>query len=200
MENTFMVEAQQKLIDQQQKMFDQQQEIIDQQKAEITELRDKISESNALRTSILAEDGEVLLQAVARGREATQHANSGENLRQIGLAVEQYDMDFRQGYPKKLSDLHSEQILTNLAVFRSPRSGRPPILTKEQIDTESDYFYISGMKSNMGTDMVIVYEMPIDDVGTNVLFLGDWHVDLWSVAELEWHLQNRGLTMKRRQP
>ena len=192
-------EAQQKLIDQQQKMIDQQQEIIDKQKIKIAELQDRITVLNALQPAINAPGGEMLLKALARAKESAQRANSASNLRQIGMAIEQYAMDFEKGYPEKLSDLYPQQFNTP-KVFRSPRSGRPPIITKKQIDTESDYFYISGMKSNMGTDMVIVYEMPIDDVGTNVLFLGDWHVDWWSVAELERHLQNRGLTMKRRQP
>lgn len=178
--------------------IEDQQKMIDQQKAKITELQDRISEFNALRPPIHAAGGEMLLQALARGRESAMRANSSSNLRQIGLAIAQYAIDFGKGYPEKLSDLYPQQFNTP-KVFRSPRSGRPPIITKKQIDTESDYLYISGLRPQDGEDTVICYEIPIDDEGTNVLFNGNWHAEWWSVAELERHLQKRGLTMKRRQ-
>ena len=122
-------------------------------------------------------------------------ANTSSNMRQIGLAIEQYDMDFGKGYPEKLSDLYTSQILTNIKVYRRPSWRRPPISSQNQIDQETDYVYISGLNSIMGTETVILYEKPLYNEGAHVVFLGDWHVEWWRIRRLKEYLRDRGLDM-----
>jgi prepilin-type N-terminal cleavage/methylation domain-containing protein len=42
----------------------------------------------------------LLLPALARARESAKRANCMSNLKQLGLAIEQYDMDLKDGYPR----------------------------------------------------------------------------------------------------
>src|SRR4051812_9551023 len=49
----------------------------------------------------------LLLPAVQQAREAASRSSCGNNLRQIGLAIHQYEGDFRRLPPSRLSDLHA---------------------------------------------------------------------------------------------
>jgi prepilin-type N-terminal cleavage/methylation domain-containing protein len=49
----------------------------------------------------------LLLPAVQKAREAGARASCLNNLRQIGLAIHQYELDFRKLPPSRLSDIHA---------------------------------------------------------------------------------------------
>ena len=123
-----------------------------------------------------------------RNREVCgKRSNCSSNLRQIGLAIEQYDMDYKQGYPRATgpgnvgigarslallarpypkADKLSGQ-LTNLKVFVCPSSGdKPDQFTETWTEFSSaksiSYGYDPGHASNDGTDVIVAADYSLD--------------------------------------
>ena len=123
----------------------------------------------------------LLLPALAKARESAKRANCSSNLRQVGLAIEQYDMDYRGGYPRAVAtntdgdgrlamgllarpfdkaDKLSGQ-LTNLKVFICPSSSeRAESFSPGWDDFNTDgkgnsYAYDQHHKGNDGTDVIV---------------------------------------------
>lgn len=98
-----------------------------------------------------------------------------EKLRAIGVALHLYATDFDR-FPTMLSELYNEY-LQEMSAFESP-SGRHAVKTKDDIDTKSDYVYVSGRSPMDLSDLVVAYGRKhiFSGRGRNVLYL-DGRVD-----------------------
>ena len=124
----------------------------------------------------------LLLPALAKARESAKRANCSSNLRQVGLAIEQYDMDYRGGYPRAVDTApadgdgrlamallarpydKSEKLsgqLTNLKVFICPSSSErfesfgPNWDDFNTNGKGNSYAYDQHHKGNDGTDVIV---------------------------------------------
>jgi prepilin-type processing-associated H-X9-DG protein len=93
-----------------------------------------------------------------------------DRLRAIGAALHLYATDFDR-FPTFLSELYAEY-LPKLSDFESPY-GRRAVKTKEDIDTRSDYVYVSGLAPMDLSNKIIAYgkEYGFGGRGRNVLYL-----------------------------
>ncbi len=111
----------------------------------------------------------VMMPALAKTREQAQKTVSASNLRQIGMALLTYAHDNADKYPPDLETLVKEGYLPakTLTCPHAPKDF-PGI----------HYIYITGQKTVMPPDNVLVYENPqLYTEGVNVLF-NDSHVAL----------------------
>lgn len=123
----------------------------------------------------------LLLPALAKARESAKRANCSSNLRQVGLAIEQYDMDYRGGYPRAVNGTNAlgdgrlalallarpymkadglSGQLTNLKVFICPSSGESADSFSDTWEDFSEgikisYAYDQHHKGNDGTDVIV---------------------------------------------
>jgi hypothetical protein len=106
-----------------------------------------------------------------------------DQLRAIGAALHLYATDFDR-FPTFLSELYAEY-LPRLSDFESPY-GRRAVKTKEDIDTRSDYVYVSGLAPMGLSNQIIAYgkEYAFGGRGRNVLHL-DGNVAFIEEAEFK---------------
>lgn len=115
----------------------------------------------------------ILLPSLAQSREVAKRAVSAANLHSIGVACYAYAMDQDGEFPDNLDQLlHSGAIVQKM--LRSPR---------DPSDDESavSYVYLAGQSPEADPRNVLAYERPVDEEGTNVLFV-DGHVE-WLALE-----------------
>lgn len=93
------------------------------------------------------------------------------NLARIGVALQLYATDFDR-FPLSLSELHDEYI-GSLDYFNAP-GGKREVKARGDVDTKSDYAYVSGLKPTDLSNMILAYtkEHVHGGLGRNVLFLG----------------------------
>ena len=128
----------------------------------------------------------ILLPALNRAREQANRVKCASDMKQIGLAIAQYENDNQLQLPPDLQTLESAANLPP-AVFLCPSSNDTPALgaTPQAIGASLgpghlSYVYVgAGLTGPTATrDVVILYE-PLSNhrnEGTNVLF-GDLHVE-----------------------
>ena len=101
--------------------------------------------------------------------EPQDYTADADRLRAIGAALHLYATDFDR-FPTFLSELYAEY-LPKLLAFESPY-GRRAVKTKEDIDTRSDYVYVSGLAPmDLSTQIIAYGKDYIFGDGRNVLYL-----------------------------
>jgi hypothetical protein len=81
---------------------------------------------------------------------------SRDNLTRIGVSLQLYATDFDR-FPLVLSELYVEPYLMDLRAYEAP-AGKHAVKTKDDIDTRSDYVYVSGLTPISLSDSIIVYD------------------------------------------
>ena len=129
---------------------------------------------------------------------------SGNNLRQIGLAMQAYANELGGKYPPDLGTLATrEQLIAQLFISPFSSTTVPRKLQTSQeaawINANSDYVYLGAGKdsseSSTPANSVLAYEkLGINKgAGTNVLF-GDNHVAWMTLPEIKKILAQQGVT------
>jgi prepilin-type N-terminal cleavage/methylation domain-containing protein len=121
----------------------------------------------------------LLLPALARAREQAKRAKCMSNLKQIGLAIEQYDMDLKRGYPRATANdppispdgkdslvLLYNKFMSGLTVFVCPSDGaanpadpsnfnpwRTGQVGSKFLDANLSYMYDPRKSGSAGTDV-----------------------------------------------
>lgn len=92
------------------------------------------------------------------------------NLGRIGIALQLYATDFNR-FPMSLSELYPNYV-PEREVFMAP-TGKRLVRTKDDIDTKSDYVYVSGLKPTDLSDEIILFNKAYvhGGKGRNVLYL-----------------------------
>lgn len=117
----------------------------------------------------------VLLPALFTARAEAARVMTGSNLHQIGIACHIYRIE--QGeWPPDLESLFSEGYLSDRTVLHSPRHPEGEVAYELVTGHEEDAYDPARL--------VLVYEIPVDRRGTNVLFL-DGHVEWMSMGQFE---------------
>jgi prepilin-type processing-associated H-X9-DG protein len=112
----------------------------------------------------------ILLPSLARAREVAKRAISASNLKGIGMAALVFAADHGDKFPGTLAQLVESGAITPMMLL-SPRDAQAT-LTRAY----SSYEYIAGQTTSSDARNVLAYERPLDDEGTNVLFV-DTHVE-----------------------
>ena len=143
-----------------------------------------VTGSVSMLVPFLAVMAALLLPALARARQEARRMQCLSNLKQIGLACHMYAQENNGNFPERLSQLYP-QYAPGLNLFKCPTADYP-VETKEDIDSESTYVLVSGLKSTDRPETVLVHEK-VDSHhgdGGNVLHV-DGHVKWVLRAELE---------------
>ena len=124
-----------------------------------------------------------LLTSLVKTREQARRAVCMSNLKQIGLALHMYAMDYDEHFPENLSALYPKYV-SDLKVFICP--SRPGV-TKEDVKKDFNicYKYVKGMSELYSDNCLIAYDKKENHKGKgrNVCFV-DGHLE-W-VPEEEW--------------
>ena len=131
----------------------------------------------------------VAMPATYRARARAQQVQGGNNLRQIGNAIQMYVVDHAK-YPTDFGPLLAENKLS-LDTLVSSHAGTqvPPDVRKGTPDDQanwansrSDFVYLGGeLKAGADRTAILVYERPDGRPGMNMLF-ADGHVE-WIEVE-----------------
>ena len=124
----------------------------------------------------------MMLPALNSAREKAKRISCASNLKQIGLALKQYSMDYDDKFPEAngaagLEVLRKNDYLTDTKVYVCPSSslqaGKPGTPLTE---TTVSYIYLGGLTEKDSPDMPIAFDKPGNHKDyINVLFL-DGHV------------------------
>lgn len=125
-----------------------------------------------------------LLRAMKTAQERASAISCTSNIKQIGLALAQYAIDYENFLPpwdnaRGLEILRSTGVLTDYAVYVCPSSGTKPGSGDEPLnDSNCDYLYLGGLaiELNGAEDCPVAFEKRVH-IGNrvNVLYL-DGHV------------------------
>ncbi len=126
----------------------------------------------------------IALPAARQGQIRAQRVQADNNLRQIGVALQMYQIDHNQ-YPPDFGPLLTEKKLS-IDMFVSPHAGTkvPPEVRRgkpdEQanwVNTRSDFVYLGGdVGPKADARTILVYERPDGRPGMNMLF-ADGHIE-----------------------
>lgn len=109
--------------------------------------------------------------------EKNYRINCSSNLKQIGISLQQYAMDYNGFFPdKELDQLRTNDYLTDYGLYVCPGSGHYHGDGNQKLTEKNlDYIYRSGLKDNDGSDQSktpLAWDRPTnhEDYG-NVLFV-----------------------------
>lgn len=105
----------------------------------------------------------ILLPSLARAREVAKRAVSAANLQGIGAACHVYAVDHQDKFPEDIEQL----LATGMVTRKMLRSPRDP----DEDDEAVSYVYVPGQTAQSDPRNVLAYERPLDDEGTNVLYV-----------------------------
>lgn len=112
------------------------------------------------------------------------------NLKQIGLSLKQYSMDYADFFPPEnnaagLEKLRSLDYLTDYGVYLCPQTRKSRGTSGPITDKICDYIYLGGSKEGENPDIPLAFDKPGNHTNyINVLFL-DGHVKGYNVAGLK---------------
>ena len=135
----------------------------------------------------------MLLPALGSAREKARRIACTSNLKQIGLSLKQYAMDYNDSFPEKanaagLEQLRANDYLTDYGVYTCPSTTTIAGTGTEPLTPNNcDYIYLSGFmegssyKNNL-PDIPIAFDVPSDHRNyINILFQ-DGHVQGFSTG------------------
>jgi hypothetical protein len=111
----------------------------------------------------------MVLPRLTGARDQARSVHSMMNLRQIGMGVQLWAADNKEGFPKSLNDLVPE-FLADKKIFVNPR------FAKHAADG-IDYAYVAGMRSADPGSSVLTYEPIPDKNGNRIVGFCDAHVE-----------------------
>lgn len=125
----------------------------------------------------------IMMPALARARGEARKAVCKSNVKQLGLGIMMYTMDYDENLPQKLEDLYDDYISAD-NIFVCPTDTSPMEIGK---GLKCSYHYVGRLSKLTDPSVIILYDKRgSHDGGRNVLFY-DGHVE-W-VAE--WQLKDR---------
>ena len=128
-------------------------------------------------------------------RAKANEVRSFSNVKQICLAAKIYSMENKEKFPDKLSQLYPTY-LDSLEVLKSP--GATSMITKDNIDSASNYILVKGLSEEMPSDSILVYEKkPLRGNRVNVGFV-DGSASTMTVEELNRMLEKQRLNRERK--
>lgn len=78
-----------------------------------------------------------------------------QRMQTIGLGLHLYAADFDR-FPVNLSELYPDNYVTERDVFMAP-TGKRQVFAKDDIDTDSDFVYVRGVRLNDLSETIILY-------------------------------------------
>jgi prepilin-type processing-associated H-X9-DG protein len=126
----------------------------------------------------------MLLPMLTRSRRPSRRAyqiNCCSNLKQIGLALKQYTMDYNDWFPPEdnaqgLNRLCELDYLTDFGCYVCPNSAIVRATTNPLAESNCSYIYLGGAKEGDNCDTPLAFDKPGNQSDyINVLFL-DGHV------------------------
>ncbi len=126
----------------------------------------------------------MLLPALGMARGMGKRVECMSNLKQIVLSCKMYAMDYNEQFPPSLENLYPDYA-PSLEVFVCPSTG-DKVTSKEEINTQGSYLYVSGLSEASDSAAVLIYDREGNhgDDGRNVAFV-DGHVDWVSEEEID---------------
>jgi hypothetical protein len=98
----------------------------------------------------------LVLPLFQRSTGGNHRAKCISNLKQIGLAVKQYALEYEGQFPPRQSLLYP-MYASATCVFQCPRNGRSARLSDDDIDLFSDYSLVQGVSEESPAEWIMVY-------------------------------------------
>ena len=126
----------------------------------------------------------IFLPYTGRARPHARRISCSSNLKQIGLALKQYAMDYNDYFPSEENTAGFEQLrtldyLTDYGIYRCPQTMTARCSSGPINSTNCDYTYINGSQEGDPSDIPLSFDRPSEDIDhVNVLYL-DGHVKIY---------------------
>ncbi len=131
-----------------------------------------MSKGPSVQATIIPISAAMIMPALARARAQARGAVCKSNLKQIGLAIAMYSVDFNEQYPKSLDELF-DQYITIKKIFVCPSDSHPFTIGK---GLKCSYVYVGRLPTPTDPGVAICWDKRGNHRGgRNVLFY-DGHV------------------------